>query len=79
MNGCRFCRNIDTGDDYEPIVAGTLDAGIFGRFAIDAVIVNNGLAEKHPCLALMGCQENGSATYEKYADIKYCPICGREL
>ena len=77
MNGCRYCRNFDTGDDYDPFIESEADLGFLGRMSIGAYIAPKDFRSA-PGIALYYSLVTGDA-YEVFKVINYCPMCGRRL
>lgn len=74
---CNFCLNVQTGDDYNPLIQQKLDFGFFGEADVDVYLA--GTLAENPVMVLGVCQNNGSASVESEVKISYCPICGKWL
>ncbi len=76
MNGCEYCKNVDTGDDFNPIVTMMLDFGVFSKADVDVDLVREmGV----PKLMVSITPDNADDSLCKSVPIKFCPMCGREL
>lgn len=73
---CSYCTNIETGDDYNPIIASKVDFGFFGNVDADVWM---GKRNGYPYIILGLCEDNGTGEYERVEQINYCPMCGRDL
>ena len=74
---CDYCKNIDTGDDYNPILSAHIDFGFFGN--VDADIYLTKGINNYPVMRLGLCENNGIGETEYIQFISYCPMCGRKL
>lgn len=75
---CEYCKNIDTGDDYNPIISLNEYFGFFGIVDIDVYLQKNP-THKYPQMVLGLCENDGKGNDICIKKIKYCPICGRDL
>ena len=46
---CEYCKNLETGDDYKPIIEKKLNCGFLGKASADVAIVR---FEGNPVLEL---------------------------
>lgn len=74
---CKYCKNVDTGDDYNPILSAHIDFGFFGN--VDADVYLRRAINGNVVLDLSLCEDDGSANDSYINFIKYCPMCGRKL
>ena len=72
---CEYCKNLETEDDYKPIVEKKLDCGLLGKASVDVAIVR---IEGNPVLEL-GILPDKQPVLGGHIKIKYCPMCGRML
>ena len=73
---CSYCLNVETGDNYEPIIKSKVDFGFFGNVSVDVYI---GKRNGYPYMILSLCEDNGIGEFERQAQINYCPMCDRDL
>ena len=78
MSGCRYCRNFDTGDDYEPFIENEVDFGFLGRMSIGAYISPKDFYRSSAGVELCYSMDTGDSCVV-FKEINYCPICGRKL
>ena len=78
---CEYCKNVKTGDDYEPILNDKIELGRFGVFDCDVYL--GGHRINSPSLYFSYLYENnegvGDTGSEKGVPINYCPMCGEML
>lgn len=75
---CEYCKNVDTGDDYYPILNSHIDFGFFGNVGANIYLKRGG--SERPLLVLRLHEYNGRGVSEEHIQsIKYCPMCGRKL
>lgn len=79
MSECKFCKNVDTGNDMYPIVSMTTNFGLFGNADIDVDISREFQNPDKAILTVSIIPETGDATEEKSIRINYCPMCGRKF
>ena len=70
---CEFCKNVETGNDYNPIVSSEINLGFAGTLFID---VSLGRGAKMNLDCCMDTKDNNSS---KSVKINFCPMCGRKL
>lgn len=75
---CEFCKNINSGDNFEPILSKILDLGILGDFMIDVYLRSD--SEGNAAIVMEGCSSYGNKECEAVVTkINYCPICGHNF
>ena len=73
---CKYCKNVTTGNDYNPIVSTEFDFGFIGKLSVDAVILgNNGGAR----IGISACMDQADSNMEKTVKMNFCPICGQKF
>ncbi len=70
---CKFCKNVDTGDDYTPVIRTEIPFGDIAKLTADVFL---GERKGNPSLGLGVMMEHAK---EKTITINYCPMCGRRL
>lgn len=70
---CEFCKNVDTDDDYNPLVESEIK---FGKLCTLDTGVYLAARKKKASLVLGFNIKNCS---EEYTHINYCPMCGRKF
>jgi hypothetical protein len=76
---CEYCKNIDTGNDYHPIIEAKLPLGFAGNILADVVLSRASPADPYPLMSLMAITDGGHDEFVQSIEIKYCPMCGRKL
>ncbi len=74
---CKFCSNIDSGNEYTPLLSIELEFGFFGRVGTDVYMAKSVADE--PYLSIGICCYEGTGEAEKKIPINFCPVCGRSL
>lgn len=78
MSECEYCKNVDTGDNYYPILEETYSFGFAGMLMVDAVITRD-IGSSTVYLELDGCMDQNDSNRTKRIPIKFCPMCGRKF
>ena len=78
---CSYCINIETGNDYNPIIASEMDFGFFGNVEADVYLASDTTNQrnKKPFMILGLCENDGTGEFERKVRINFCPMCGGEL
>lgn len=75
---CEYCKNIETGDDYFPIISLKQSFGFFGNVDVDVYLARDHTPD-NPLMILGMCQDKGGGNAEAITEINFCPMCGRDL
>ena len=70
---CKYCKNVKTGDDFEPLINLNLNFGMIGKTQMYIY-----LAQESKLTADLLCPDQ-SNDKTKSIKIKYCPMCGERL
>jgi hypothetical protein len=70
---CKYCKNVKTGDDFEPLINLNLNFGMIGKTQMYIYLAPE---SKLTADLLFPDQSNDKA---KSIKIKYCPMCGERL
>lgn len=76
---CEFCKNVETGNDFNPMVSMRVDFGMFGTADIDVDLTREYENPKEPRLMVSITPFYGENSLCDKVPIKFCPMCGREL
>lgn len=75
---CEYCKNIETGDDFHPILNIKESFGFFGNVDVDVYLARDHTPD-NPLMILGMCQDKGAGNAEAITEINFCPMCGRDL
>lgn len=70
---CDFCKNVKTGDDYEPLIRLEVDLGMIGKPELSISLAPDSLL----CADVLF--PDYSHDIQESVEIKYCPMCGERL
>lgn len=70
---CKYCKNVKTGDDFEPLINLNLNFGMIGKTQMYIYLAQE---SKLTADLLFSDQSNDKV---KSIKIKYCPMCGERL
>ena len=79
MSECKFCKNVDTGNDIYPIISMSTDFGVFGKADIDVTLAREFTNPDKVIMVVSIIPEYGDDAEEKEMRINYCPMCGRKF
>lgn len=72
---CKYCKNVKTGDDYEPLIELKLNFGMIGKPEVCVYITH----DLKLCTHLYNPNPDFKGNIDKSIKIKYCPMCGERL
>ena len=70
---CKYCKNVKTGNDYEPLIELKLNFGMIGKPTMDIFL----MPESKLTVDILFPDQSNDKT--KSIKIKYCPMCGERL
>ena len=79
MSECKFCKNVDTGNDIYPIISMSTKLGVLGKAYIDVILASEFTNPDKATMAVSIIPEYGDYAEEKEIRINYCPMCGRKF
>lgn len=79
MSECKFCKNVDTGNDIYPIISMPTDFGVFGKADIDVFLAREFANPDKATMVVSIIPEYVDDAKEKEIRINYCPMCGRKF
>ena len=71
---CKYCKNVKTGNDFDPVLKATVNLGRAGQQEIDVYLAPN--AKLKMDILFPNPNDMGLG---KEVKIKYCPMCGERL
>lgn len=75
---CDWCKNVETGDDYYPLIADTISLGFFGECDFN-IYLGRTIDDHFPALIQTISQIEGNNEASTVQSIHYCPMCGEKL
>ena len=75
---CEYCKNVRTGDDYNPMISEFIPMGYFGRLLCDVVMAKK---DGMPVISLQygNTYMPDACGKEVSVKVNYCPMCGEKL
>jgi hypothetical protein len=74
---CKYCENVKTGDNYEPLLSKDVNLGFAGKFFSNVYMGKN--SKNKPSLEMEIGMYNLDTYRSEEITINYCPICGCKL